>query len=125
MLERLLQGVEGRQEVRQVIRDGVAPCRMTGQNKKGQPMARKQEAVKAADRLMAWIETHGHELKKENVTDHLFAVSVLRQVAGQSADVRRQFCRRCKNEKCGPCIYRWLQGLIGERPPKYKGEIRN
>ena len=56
-------------------------------------MARKQEAVRAADRLMAWIETHGHELTKKNVTDHLFAVSVLRQVAGQSADVRRQFCR--------------------------------
>ena len=87
-------------------------------------MAKKQQAVKTADRLMAWLEQHNNSITKEIMTDHLFAVSVLRQVAGQAADLRRQFCRRCDRAKCGHCIYRWIQGLIGERPPKFRGEFR-
>jgi len=89
-------------------------------------MASKQEAVKAADRLMAYFDAGGTIEKMDAQTrkDYLVAVSVLRSVASQSAMLRRQFCRRCRNAKCGPCIYRWVQGLIGERPPKLRGEDR-
>ena len=88
-------------------------------------MAAKQEAVKAADRLMAHYDAHlAAEADPQTRKDFLVAVSVLRGVASQSAMIRRQFCRKCRNAKCGPCIYRWVQGLIGERPPKLKGEER-
>lgn len=90
-------------------------------------MAKKQEAVKVADRMMADLEQDATDgsITPQQRRDRLVAISVLRQVAGQAVDLRRQFCRQCKRSKCGPCVYRWIQGLIGERPPKYKGEERN
>lgn len=90
-------------------------------------MAKKQEAVKVADRMMADLEqdVNNGSITPQQRHDRLVAISVLRQVAGQAADLRRQYCRGCKEAKCGICVFRWIQGLIGERPPKYKGEERN
>ena len=87
-------------------------------------MAKKQEAVKTADRLMAYLEINASVMTAENRRDHLVAVSVLRQVAAQALEARRSFCRKCKEPKCGRCFARWVQGLIGEKPPKLRGEDR-
>ncbi len=87
-------------------------------------MEKKQEAVKSADRLLAYVDKNGDTMGAETRRDMLVAVAVLRQVAQVSKDLRSSNCRKCRIEKCGKCIARWVQGLVGERPPKLNGEER-
>ena len=87
-------------------------------------MGKKQEAIKSADRLLAYLEENGGTLAAETRRDILIAIAVLRQLAWKSVELRRKLCRRCRNSVCGDCPARWVQGLIGERPGKLNGEAR-